>query len=145
MNNPTRILVPYDTTNHNEQAFGKSLEIAKKNNSKIFILACLKEKFSFGFFKSKSDKKNFQEKKTKASEKIKKWTNLAKKNHIPINSKIITCNTASKEIIDFSKSNKINLIAMSQPKNETQIDKIYAESTIKQVFEKAPCSFLVIR
>ena len=85
MNNPTRILVPYDTTNHNEQAFVKSLEIAKKNNSKIFILACLKEKFSFGFFKSKSDKKNFQEKKTKASEKIKKWTNLAKKNHIPIN------------------------------------------------------------
>ena len=140
-----QILVPFVGTYGSKKAFSKILDIARKNNAKIHLLTCLKEKVSYGFFKSQSDKTHLKKQKDGATSKNSKWKILAQKFNIPVRTKIVRCDIASKTIIDYAKEHEIDLIAMTRILPKSRADKIYLEETTRSVFDNSSCSFLYLR
>ena len=140
-----QILVPFVGNYGSNKTFSDVLDIASKNNSKIHLLSCLKEKISYGFFKSKSDKTHLKKQREKTTSKISKWKILARKLDVPIQTKVVKCDIASKTIIDYAKEHKIDLIAMTKNRPKSSTDKIYLEETTRSVFDHSPCSFLYLR
>ncbi len=143
--NTKQILVPFVGNYGSNKAFSSILDIARKDNSKIHLLTCLKERISFGFFKSKSDKIHLKKQREKVISKTTKWETLAKKFNIPVETKVVKCDIASKTILDYAKENKIDLIAMTKTNPKSHVDKIHLEETTRNVFEDSPCSFLYLR
>ncbi|MHA7734025.1 universal stress protein [Nitrosopumilus sp. S6] len=143
--NTEQILVPFVGNHGTDKAFSNVLDVARKNDSKIHLLTCLKEKISYGFFKSKSDKIHLKKQREKITSKISKWKTLAKKFNIPVKTKVVKCDIASKTIIDYAKDHKIDLITMTKTHPKSHTDKIYLEETTRNVFNNSPCSFLYLR
>ena len=54
------ILVPYNGTAGSEKAFKKAISLAHSINAKITIITCLEERNTFGFFKTKTSKQEFE-------------------------------------------------------------------------------------
>ena len=140
-----QILVPLVGNYGSGKAFSDILDIARKNNSKIHLLTCLKEKISYGFFKSKADKVHLKKQRENITSQNSKWKTLANKFGIPVRTKVVKCDTASKAIVDYAKEHKIDLIAMTKTLPKSQSDKIYLEETTRNVFDNSPCSFLYLR
>lgn len=143
--NIERILCPYDGTDSSEHAFKNVLKLAKFLDSKILILTCIKDKATFGFFKLKSDKELINKQKEIAKKKIEKLKRQAKELDLLVTSKIVRCDFISKEIVDYAKKEKVDIIAMSRTKHGTTAEKMYSESTVEKVFRDAPCTFLHVK
>lgn len=141
----TKILCPYDGTESSERAFNYVLNLAKTLNSKILLLTCIKDQATFGFFKLKSDKKLINKQKENVKKKIEKLKKQAKETGICISSKIIKCDFISKEIVDYARKEKVDIITMSRTKHGTVAEKMYSESTVENVFRDAPCTFLHVK
>ena len=58
-----KILIPYDATPSSEKAVKKIFPLIEKQDSKIIFLTCIHDKATFGFFKTKSDRKEIEEQK----------------------------------------------------------------------------------
>ena len=58
-----KILVPYDGTKSSQRSLSYAFNLSKLTNSEITVLFCLIERFTFGFFKTKADKKIFKKQK----------------------------------------------------------------------------------
>ena len=138
----SKILVPYDGTKSSETALKSSLEIAQRYGSTIILLTCIPEKFTFGFFKTSSDKKILQKQKKQAKQRIKKIEKKLQRLKISVKSKIIKCDVVSHQIIEQAKKEKADLIVMSKTKLSTNAEKMYLESTVETVFKNTPCSLL---
>ncbi|KFM20397.1 Universal stress protein [Marine Group I thaumarchaeote SCGC AAA799-P11] len=139
-----KILIPYDATPSSKRAVKKIFPLIEKHGSKIIFLSCIHDKATFGFFKTKSDKKEIErERKTiqKYHEQLKKEADSF---DIPSSSKIIKSNLESHSIIEYAKEQKVDLIVMSKSKLGTHAEKMYYNSTVDAVFKKAPCPFLYI-
>ena len=54
------ILVPYNGTAGSEKAFRKAISLAETIQAKIMLLTCLEERPTFGFFKTKASKREFE-------------------------------------------------------------------------------------
>ena len=61
-----KILVPYDATPSSEKAIKKVFSLIENENSMVVLLTCIRDKATFGFFKTKSDKKEIEQEKNKA-------------------------------------------------------------------------------
>ena len=136
------ILVPYDGTKSSDRAFKDALNIAKTYDAEIKILTCIRDVATFGFFKTKADKKLIEKQKTMASKKIKILKEEAIKQNVSVKSKIVKADLVSEKIISYAKSEKVDLIVMSRTKYGTPAEKLHNESTVEKVFHEAPCSFL---
>ncbi len=137
------ILFPYNGTKRDEKSFGKLIEIAKRHESKIIILTCLRDLRTLGLFKTKSDKKKIAKERKTMENKIDRLKKLG--DGIKISSKIVKCEIVSKEIVDQSKKSKVDLVVMSKTKLSSEVEKIYYESTVDHVFKNLSCSFLHIK
>ncbi|MDX1595652.1 MAG: universal stress protein [Nitrosopumilaceae archaeon] len=137
-----QILVPYDGTKSSERAFNDALNIAKKYEAELKILTCIRDVATFGFFKTKADKKLIEKQKNMATKKIEVLKKNAQKNNVSVKSKIVKADLVSEKIIDYAKSEKVDLIVMSRTKYGTAAEKLHNESTVEKVFHEAPCSFL---
>ena len=139
-----KILVPYDATPSSEKAFKRILPIIEKHCSKIILLICIRDRATFGFFQTKSDKKSLEQEKKKAQ----KFQDMAKKDaqkfELSITSKIVKSDLESDSIVDYAKEQKVDLIVMSKTKLTTNAEKMYYISTVEAVFRKAPCPLLYI-
>ena len=83
------ILVLYNGTTGSEKAFKKAVSLACSISAKITIITCLEERNTFGFFKTKTSKREF-EKETKAVEKQhQRLEEFAKDHGISCDSKIV--------------------------------------------------------
>ncbi len=51
----------------------------------------------------------------------------------------------SEKIIQYAKSEDVDLIVMSRTKHGTAAEKMHNESTVEKVFNEAPCSFLHVK
>lgn len=71
-------------------------------------------------------------------QKIEKLEYLAEKSKIKFVSKIITCSLASKCIVSYVKSHKIDLVVMN---NSSRIspEKIYHTSTVNYIYNHIDC------
>ena len=132
------ILVPYDGTKTGDKAFNGALQLAKKFESRITVLSCLEKESTFVFFETESDKKSVKKRNKAMQEKISNLEQLAEKHDIKCNSKITNCSLASKCIVSYVKSHKIDLIVMSKS-SKISPEKIYHDSTVNHVYNHVDC------
>lgn len=141
----SRLLVPYDGTESSKIAFQAALKLAKNNQSAILILTCIEEKSTFGFFQTKSDKKEFERIKGEAQRHHARLKKEAEKHEISLRSKIMKSSLASDCIVQHAKENKISLIIISKSRLQTNLEKKYYDSTVENVLKKSSCSVLVVK
>ncbi|WP_428323978.1 universal stress protein [Nitrosopumilus sp.] len=139
-----KILIPYDATPSSKKAVKKVFPLIEKHNSKIIFLSCIHDKATFGFFKTKSDKKEIEQERKKIQKYHEELKKEAEGFDIPSSSKIIKSDLESRSIIEYSKEQNIDLIVMSKSKLGTHAEKMYYNSTVDAVFKNAPCPLLYI-
>jgi nucleotide-binding universal stress UspA family protein len=141
----TNILVPFDLSNQSIHAFKTALNIAKKFNSKITLLTCLEgDAWHHKFYDSKADNEIIKKQKKATLVQIAKIEPLAKKDNIVIKSQIIRSTSVVKDIINYAKSRKMDLIVMGSH-SRTGIDKIILGSVANGVTQKARCPVLIMK
>jgi len=127
------ILVPYDGTKIGEKAFNGALQLAKKFESTITVLSCMEKESTFGFFDTKSDKKDLKKRNKAMQEKISKMEESADKFGIKFNSKVTNCSVASACIVSYINSHNVDLIVMGKS-SKISPEKIYHDSTVNFVY-----------
>lgn len=139
-----KILVPYDATASSRKALKQIFSLFEKQNSEIILFTCIRDKATFGFFKTKSDKQHIQHEKEHAQ----KFHNSAKKEAnafgLELSSKIVKSDLESKSIIEYAKKANVDVIVMSKSKPLTHAERVYYNSTVDAVFKKTPCLFLYV-
>ena len=141
----TNILVPFDLSNQSIHAFKTALNIAKKFNSKITLLTCLEgDAWHHKFYDSKADNEIIKKQKKATLAQIAKIEPLAKKDNIVIKSQIIRSTSVVKDIINYAKSRKMDLIVMGSH-SRTGVDKIILGSVANGVTQKARCPVLMMK
>ena len=139
------ILVPYDGTESSKKAFNSALGLAKKHESKIFIFTCIPEQATFGFFKTKGDKKSIQNQKNQAEKQIENLKHKAESAEVSITSKVVITNRLPSEcIVNYSSEKEIDLIVMSTGKASSFAITHYF-STVENVFKHAKCALLIVK
>jgi len=96
-------------------------------------LSCVEREPTFVFFETKFDKKDIEKRNKIMQDKIYKLEQISKKFGIKFNSKITNCSLASKCIVSYVKSHKVNLIVMSKS-SKISPEKIYHDSTVNYVY-----------
>jgi len=138
------ILVPYNGATGSEKAFRKAISLAHSIQAKITVLTCLEERPTFGFFKTKTSKQEF-EKETKAVEKQHlKLEKFAKDHDISCSSKIVKNGLPSTRILEYAKQHKTDLIITTRTKLSSQIEKQHYQSTVENMFRNSPCPILIL-
>jgi len=139
------ILVPYDGTESSKMAFNSALGLAKKHEVKIFIFTCIPEQATFGFFKSKADKKSLQNLKNQAEKQIESLKHKAETVEVSITSKVVVTHGLPSEcIVKYSSDKEIDLIVMST-RRASPSAKMYYFSTVENVFKHAKCALLIVK
>ena len=135
--------MPYDGTKTGDRAFNGATQLAKKFASKITVLACIERESTFGFFETKSDKKDLKKRRRVMDEKTTRLGKIASKHDISCNVKISTCAVASKCIVSFVKSHKVDLIVMGKS-SKISPEKIYHDSTVNHIYSHLKCAMMTI-
>lgn len=137
------ILVPYDGTKTGDKAFNGAMKLAKNFGAKITVLSCIEREPTFVFFETKSDKKSTKKRNNVMKEKILNLEKIAGKSGVQFRSKITNCNVASKCIVSYVKSHKVDLIIMAKS-SKINPEKIYHDSTVNYVYSHVNCAMLNI-
>lgn len=141
----TNILVPFDLSNQSIRAFKTALNIAKKYNSKITLLTCLEgDAWHHKFYDSMANNELIKKQKKATLAQIAKLEPLAKKYNIVMKYQIIKSTSVVKDIINYAKSRKMDLIIMGSH-SRTGADKIILGSVANGVAQKASCPVLIVR
>ena len=138
------ILVPYDGTSFSNRAFQKALDIAKKDGSKIIIFTVIEGEYSAirGF--SKISPQVIKKQQGAAKKYIYKLESAAKNLDVPISAKIKQGTSIVKEIINFAKSKKTDLIVIGSH-GRTGLNKLILGSVTNGVAQQATCSVMVVK
>ncbi len=139
-----KILIPYDASPSSEKVIKNLKPFLEIHHCKIVLLSCIRDKATFGFFQTKSDKQEIESEKKKAqkyhSEIEKKFEKLS----ISVKSIVVKSNLESKTILEYSKKEDVDLIIMSKSKLGTHAEKVYYNSTVDAVFKKTSIPFLYL-
>ncbi|QLH02437.1 universal stress protein [Nitrosopumilus cobalaminigenes] len=138
------ILVPHNGTKNSETAFKKALALASLNNAKITVITCLEERNTFGFFKTKTSKQEFEKERKIVEKQHSKLEKIAKEYNISCSSKITKNELASTRILEFAKQHKVDLIVIKQTKISSRYEKQYHHSTVENIFRNASCPVLIL-
>ena len=138
------ILVPYNGIKNSEIAFKKAISLASLNNAKIIIITCLEERNTFGFFKTKTSKQEFQKERKMVEKQHLKLEKFAKENNISCSSKITKNGLASTRILEFTKQHNVDLIVIKRTKISSRYEKQYHHSTVENIFRNASCPILIL-
>ena len=141
----TNILVPFDLSNQSTHAFKTALDIANKYNSKITLLTCLEgDAWHHKFYDARADDELIKKQRKVTLARISKLEALAKKTNIKIKSQIIRSTSVVKDITNYAKSRKFDLIVMGSH-GRTGVDKLILGSVANGVTQKASCPVLIIK
>ena len=138
------ILVPYNGTKGSEKAFRKAVSLASTINARITVVTCLEERPTFGFFKTKTSKQEFEKERELVEKQHLKLENFAKENDVSCNSKIIKNGLASARILEFSKQYDVDLIITAKTKLSSRYEKQHYHSTVENMFRNASCPILIL-
>ncbi len=139
------ILVPYDGSTHANRAFNKAIEITKQHNSNLKVVACLDIANLGGWYIDKRINKDIMKKAEKQTKELfSKLDDTAKKNSIPIDSKIIESNNPVKSLTSFAKSKNIDLIVIGSS-GRGKFDKVLLGSVSNGVMQKAKCPVMILK
>lgn len=138
------ILVPYNGTSGSNKSFRKAVSIASLTSAKVTILTCLEERPSFGFFKTKTSKQEFEKEQKSVEKQQKILEKFASDHGVTCKSKIVKDGFASKSIIEFAKKHDVDLVIMTKTKISLRYEKMHYQSTIENVLRNAVCPTLVL-
>ena len=138
------ILIPYNGTAGSNKAFRKAMSLASSINAKVSVLTCLEERPTFGFFKTKTSKQEFEKERQLIEKQHLELEKLVKKQDIPFSSKIVKNGMASIKILEFAKQHDVDLIIMTKTKFSSRYEKQHYQSTIENVFRNAHCPILIL-
>ena len=138
------ILVPYNGTAGSDKAFKKAISLAFLIHAKITILTCLEERPTFGFFKTKTSKQEFEKERKLVEKQHLKLKTFAKEHIVSCNSKIVKNGLASTKILEFAKQQDADLIITTRTKLSSHYEKLHYHSTVENVFRNAPCPILIL-
>jgi nucleotide-binding universal stress UspA family protein len=138
------ILVPYNGTPGSEKAIRKAIFLASSIQAKITILTCLEERPTFGFFKTKTSKQEFEKERKIVEKQHLQFENFAKEQDISCSSKIVKNGLASTKILEFAERHSVDLIIMTRTKITSHYEKQHYHSTVENVFRNAHCPILIL-
>ena len=138
------ILVPYNGTKGSDKAFKKAISLASSIHAKITILTCLEERSTFGFFKTKTSKQEFEKESKLVEIQHLKLEKFAKEHDVLCNSKIVKNGLASVKILEFAKQHDVDLIITTKTKLTSHYEKQHYHSTVENVFRNASCPILIL-
>lgn len=138
------ILVPYDATSFSNRAFQKALDIAKKDGSKITLFTVIEGEYSAVTGYSKINPQVIKKQQRAAKKFIYKLESSAKSSNVPISVKIKQGTIIIKEIINFAKSKKSDLIVLGSH-GRTGLNKLILGSVANGVAQQAKCSVMVVK
>ena len=138
------ILVPYDATSFSNRAFQRALDIAKKDGSKITIFTVIEGQYSAIMSYSKINLDIIKKQEKAAKKFIFALKSSAKKSNVPVFVKIKQGTTIVKEIVNFAKSKKFDLIVMGSH-GRTGLNKLILGSVANGVAQQAKCSVMVVK
>ena len=138
------ILVPYDGSNFSNRAFRKALDIAKKDGSKITIFTVIEGEYSAVMGFSQINPQIIKKQQSAAKKYIYKLESSAKNSNVPISVKIKQGTKIVKEIIDFAKLKKFNLIVIGSH-GRKGLNKLILGSVSNGVVQQAKCSVMVVK
>lgn len=138
------ILVPYNGTTNSDKAFRKSVLLASSIQAKVTILTCLEERATFGFFKTKTSKQEFEKERKLVNVQHQKLKKSANSHNVTCDSKIVKNGLASNNILEFAKQHDIDLIVLIKTKLSSHYEKQHYHSTVENVFRHAVCPVLIL-
>ena len=138
------ILVPYNGTTGSGKAFRKAVSLAHSIQAKITILTCLEERPTFGFFKTKTSRQEFEKEHKIVEKQHLQFEKFAKKHDVSCSSKIVKNGLASSKILEFAERHNVDLIIMTKTKHSSQYEKQHYHSTVENVFRNAHCPILIL-
>ena len=138
------ILVPYNGTKGSDKAFRKAVALASSIQAKITILTCLEERPTFGFFKTKTSKQEFEKEHNLVEQQHLELEKIVKKHDISFNSKITKNGLASVKILEFAKQYDVDLIITTKTKFSSRYEKQHHHSTVENMFRNTPCPILIL-
>jgi len=141
------ILVPYNGTAGSEKAFRKAISLAVSIQAEIMILTCVEERQTFGFFKTKASKQEFEKERKIIEKQHLKLEKFAKEHDVSCGSKIVKNGLASTRILEFAKQHNVDLIITTRTKRtklSSRYEKQYYHSTVENMFRNSPCPILIL-
>jgi len=138
------ILVPYNGTAGSEKAFRKAISLASSIQAKVTILTCLEERPTFGFFKTKTSKQEFEKERQLVEKQHLKLEKFAKEHDVSCDPKITKNGMASVKILEFAKQHNVDLIITTRTKLASHYEKQHYHSTVENMFRNAPCPILIL-
>lgn len=139
-----KIVVPYDGSAFSNRAFNLALDLAQKYSSKIIIVSCI-DIFSSGWFgKSGMEQAILKKLRGKIMKEIQELENIAKKKNISAIGKIYETSSVTKSLLNFAKSNKIDLIVMGS-RGQSGLKDLFLGGVSNGVIQKAKCPVLVVK
>ena len=138
------ILVPYNGTTGSEKSFKKAISLASLTNSKITVLTCIEERQTFGFFKTKTSKQEYEKERKLVERQHQKLEKICIDKDIPFGSAITKNGLASERIVDYAKKHKVDLIITKRTKMTSSYEKHSYHSTVENMFRLAPCPILIL-
>jgi len=140
------ILVPYDGSKCSDHAFNVALDIAKKYNSKITIVACLERDFRTPWYgpDSRVSDALLKKQKNAVDKNFSRLEEHAKKAKVSISSKILVIQSIVKSLLSFTTSNRVDLIVMGSH-GRTGFDRLLLGSVANGITQRAHCPVLVVK
>ncbi|MCH9657993.1 universal stress protein [archaeon] len=138
------ILIPYNGTSGSNKSFRKAVLLAPVTHAKITVLTCLEERPTFGFFKTKTSKQEFEKESKKIEKQHMQLEKYSRDHDVSFSSKIVKNGLASVKILEFARQYDVDLIVMTKTKLTSRYEKQHYQSTIENVFRNAHCPILIL-
>jgi len=139
------ITVAIITPTHTKKSFHLGLELAKKLESELSVIECVYQKPPmFHFFETKSDKREIQKQKDKMKEELERWKGIAKKEGLNIKTKYTLTDSIAHWVIDYVKSNNVDLLIVDYPKL-SMTEATHYDDIINIIHHKAHCHVLTTK
>ena len=139
------ILVPLDLSNQSTRAFKVALDVAKKYNSKVTILTCIEvDAWHHKYLDSRANSQLVKKQSKVIKKYFEKLESLADKNNVSVKSQILTSESTVKDIVNFAKSRKHDLVVIGSH-GRTGFDKLLLGSVANGVSQKTKCPVLIVK
>jgi nucleotide-binding universal stress UspA family protein len=139
------ILVPFDGSSFSVKAFNAALKIAVMHNAKIKIITCLeKENLGAWYVDKRINKKIMNDARNFAKKSLSSLEKTAKNSGVLLSIHIVETKSVSKQIVDFAKSRKIDLIVIGSH-GQSKIKRILLGSVSNYVSQMSKCPVLIIK
>ena len=139
------ILVPLDLSNQSTRAFKVALDVAKKYNSKVTLLTCIEvSAWHHKYLDSRANSQLVKKQSKVIKKYFEKLESLADKNNVSVKSQILTSESTIKDIVNFAKSRKHDLVVIGSH-GRTGFDKLLLGSVANGVSQKIKCPVLIVK